>query len=295
MDIFQCVPNVSASDPELLEEMAGACGEFARVHDYSCDSDHNRSVITMTGTAEELLPALVQLARLCLEHIDLNSHKGVHPRIGALDVVPVVPLFGASMESAAELSYNIGEAVSSLGIPVYFYEESAHNRAYRYLENIRRGGFEWLRDHPGERPPDLGEGLHPTAGACVIGAREPLVAFNVNLDTRDTEIAKTIASEIRSRRKKKDKRFEGVKALGLFLRSSGTVQVSTNITRPHKTGVFPVYDYIRQRAEELGCSVRGSELIGVIAEDISTGIVKDALKLEDFDPARIIRKADDPD
>ncbi|MBO4548699.1 MAG: glutamate formimidoyltransferase [Abditibacteriota bacterium] len=293
MDIFQCVPNISVSSRTVLEDMVDAVSEYVSVMDHSCDTDHNRSVITMTGSSEELIPAVVQLARMALEHIDINEHRGAHPRIGALDVVPVVPLFDTSMDSAVELSYNIGEAISALGIPVYFYEESARSKGYRFLEEIRRGGYEWLREHTDERPPDLGDRLHPTAGACAVGARGPLIAFNVNLETGDKTVAEVIAREIRALRKKKDRRMEGVKALGLYLRSAGVVQVSTNITRPDKTGVFPVYDYIRQRAEELGSGVKNSELIGVVSEDISAAIVRDALRLEDFDAGRVITRREE--
>ena len=290
MSMFQCVPNFSTCSQSIIIEIKKAIECYADVRDFSFDIDHNRSVITFIGTGEEVKNAVFAAAKIAIKKIDLCSHKGVHPRIGAIDVIPIVPIFESSMSEAVDLSYKIGYLISDLGSPVYFYENSAKNKEYTFLENIRKGGFEELCKGLGFRMPDIGDKIHSSAGAVVIGARQPLVAYNVNLDTTNVEIAKKIAHEIRVLRKSGDTKMEGIKAIGLLLKSSNTVQVSMNITRPEKTGVYEVFEYINSRAKDLGTSVKNSELIGVIPDNIASDIIKKALKFNDFTPKRILFK-----
>ena len=290
MSIFQCIPNFSTCSKSVITEIKKAIECYADVRDFSFDTDHNRSVITFVGNAEEIKSAVLASAKIAIEKIDLRSHKGVHPRIGAVDVIPVVPVFGSPMSEAVDLSYEIGYLISGLGLPVYFYENSAKNKEYTFLENIRKGGFEYLMKDSSCRVPDIGNKIHPNAGAVAIGARQPLVAYNVNLNTTDVEIAKKIAGEIRVLRKSGDLKMEGIKAIGLLLKSSNIIQVSTNITRPAKTGVYEVFEYISSRAKDFGTSVKNSELIGVIPDSIASDIIKKALKFDDFTPKRILFK-----
>ena len=286
MEAFQCVPNFSTSSNKIINKMANKAKEYTQVKDKSCDKDHNRGVITLIGSGDNILNAIIECTKIAIENIDMNQHKGIHPRIGAIDVIPVVPLYGVNMKDAIELSRKIGIAICKLGIPVYYYEESALK--YKFLEDIRKGGLEYLKNNISKRMPDLGETLHPTAGATAVGAREPLIAYNVNLTTQDLNIAKIIASEIRTERKKGNKKFQGVKAMGIYLEKANIIQVSTNITRPYKTGVYPIFKYIKNRAKELGSDIKCSELIGVIPKEIACDIIKDSLIFSDFSADKII-------
>ena len=264
MPIIQCVPNFSEGRNETVVEAivsAARGASQAKIADYSFDPDHNRMVLSLLGGPEEIRQAVHAAAGKALELIDLRNHAGAHPRVGAVDVIPVVPIRGVTMEECVVLSYEIGHDLADLGIPVYFYEESATAAHRTSLADIRRGGFERLAETPliGDRAPDLGPPMvHPTAGVSVIGARGPLVAYNVNLNTRDMEFVQAIVRKIRSG----EAGLEGVKSMSVWLATRNKAQVSMNITRPDLTPIKQVFDFVK--AEAGGLEVE-SEIIGLVS------------------------------
>ncbi len=253
------------------------------------DRDHNRSVITFAGAGDAVVESAVRAARKACEIIDLNCHSGAHPRLGALDVLPFVPLTGTSLEDCVELAHEAGQRIwRELGIPVYFYEAAAL-RSYRMkLENVRRGQFEGLRTaalHDAAKQPDIGgPSLHPTAGAVIVGARRFLIAYNINLRTPNLDIAKAIAKRIRA----SSGGLPAVKALGLALPSRGTVQVSMNLTDFEQTPLHIVFLEVTRLAAEYGTEVEESELIGLMPRKALDAAAAGLLKLSDFDSERII-------
>jgi glutamate formiminotransferase len=228
---------------------------------YESDADHNRSVVTFAGAPGPVVAGALRGIAKAVELIDLSRHEGVHPRIGAADVVPLVPVQGVTLEECARLAHELGAEVWRLfRVPVYFYEAAALSAERRRLENVRRGGIAWLRDHLAERPPDIGgAALHATAGAAVIGARKFLVAFNVNLATRDLEMARSIARTVRE----SSGGLPTVKALGLPLESKGLTQVSMNLTDFERVGIGRAFEAVRAEAARLGVEIAGSELVGL--------------------------------
>ncbi len=255
----------------------------ALVLDRTSDPDHNRTVITFAGDRAAVLEAAVRAAGKAAELIDLNTQRGVHPRLGALDVLPFVPLAGTTMEDCVEVARQAGQRIwNELGIPVYFYQAAALRPDRVNLEDVRRGQFDGLRDAALmdiSKAPDLGgPALHPTAGAVIVGARKILVAFNINLNTSDLNIAKTIAKSIRGR----NGGFPGVKALGLPLLSRGLVQVSMNITDFEKAPVHVVFAEVERLASAHGVAVKESELIGLMPRKAVEMAFADRLKLSAF-------------
>jgi glutamate formiminotransferase len=248
----------------------------AIVLDRTSDTDHNRSVITFAGRPEPVLEAAVRVAARAAELIDLTRHQGVHPRLGSLDVLPFVPLHGATLADCAELAHRAGERIwNELRIPVYFYEAAAKRPECRKLEDARRGTL----------PPDLGgPALHPTAGAIIVGARKVLIAFNINLATSDIAVAKDIARSIRA----SSGGLPGVKALGLPLASRGLVQVSMNLTDFEQTSVHTVFDTVRLLAAARGVEVADSELIGLLPRQVVETAFAHFVKLPSFDSTRVI-------
>ena len=249
--VIECVPNFSEGrDPLILAEIAAAIRETpdVRLFDTSADPDHHRSVFTFAGPPAAVIRAMQGAARVAVERIDLRGHHGVHPRIGAVDVVPFVPVSGSTVKECAGLARSFGEWISNeIGVPVFFYEPG------RRLEEVRRMAREGA-------PPDLGEGRHPTAGACAVGARDFLIAWNIWLETADLDVARRIARSIRF----SSGGLPGVKALGLPLASQGIVQVSINSTDFRATPLDVIYRHVRKLAGASGIAVRGSELIGMI-------------------------------
>ena len=277
--MIQSAVNFSTSDINLVERIVEEIKEYATVCDYSADIDHNRSVITILGDRKEVFKALKVCGKFAGE-IDLRKHKGAHPRMGSLDVVPVVPLRDESMETCIKLAYKVGKMLwRDYQIPIFFYEEACIREENRCLEDVRSSEYKTL---------DYGTKPHEKMGATCVGARYPLIAYNVNLETDNVKIAKIIAKEIRDMRKKGDPRMYGVKAMGLYLEKQNIVQVTTNITRPQMVGPFEVYSYIEKRAKDLGTDVRESELIGEIPLETASDIVQKALKFKNFSPKRII-------
>jgi len=288
--IVECVPNFSegrdaAVVAAIVEAISSATG--AAVLGRTSDADHNRSVVTFAGTPEAVVESAFRGIERAAARIDLNRHTGIHPRIGAADVVPLVPISSVTMGDCVRLAEQLAERVwRELHVPVYLYEAAARRPDRANLANIRRGNFEGLREEirfNAERLPDFGEAaLHPTAGACVIGARKLLIAFNVNLATADLKIAHGIARKIRF----SSGGFEAVKALGLFLESRGHAQVSVNLTDFEVTPLGAVFEAIRSESERYGVRISGTELIGLIPRKaLETGA---GVEFENFGPQLIL-------
>ena len=265
--LIECVPNFSegrelAKIDRIVEAIAGVGGIL--VLDRESDPDHNRSVLTFAGPPEAVLEASVRAAGEAARLIDLNVHRGEHPRIGAMDVLPFVPLRGASMEECAALAVQAGERIwRRWRVPIYLYGEAARQPERRNLADIRRGGFEALREEArrgGNRRPDIGgPELHPTAGAVAAGARKILVAYNIQLASDDLAAAKAIARRIRE----SSGGLPCVKAMGVRLASRGQVQVSMNLTDYEVTPPHAAFAAVEEEARRLGIAVDGSEVIGL--------------------------------
>lgn len=258
--LIECVPNFSEGhDAATVHAIGDAITSSAGVLllRAEMDADHNRSVITFAGEPGAVAEGALRGIAKAVERIDLRKHKGVHPRIGAVDVVPFVPLEGATLADCVEIAHRTGQAVwEQLGVPVYFYEAAARSSDRAPLENCRRGGFESPKLTPDLGGPDL----HPTAGACVIGARNLLIAFNVNLQTAEAGIARSIARKIRA----SSGGLAFVKAMGVSLASQGLAQVSMNLTNFERTGLDQVYNAVRGEAEKMGVRIAGIEIVGLV-------------------------------
>jgi glutamate formiminotransferase len=292
--IVECVPNFSEGQrTDVIEAIANQIKsvEGVRLLDYEHDKDHNRSVMTFVGEPEGVKRAAFASCAKAAELIDLNRHKGEHPRIGAADVIPFIPISNVSMDECVTLARDLGKEIAEkLGIPVYLYEYAATKPERQNLANIRKGQYEGLRESiqkDPERGPDFGPSkLHPTAGATVVGARMPLVAYNVNLSTDDISIAKSIAKSIRY----SSGGLKYVKALGLEIKERGIVQVSMNLTNHQETPVFRVFDLIKKEAERSGVEILGSEVIGLIPMNALVDSAEFYLRLENFDKSQILEK-----
>jgi glutamate formiminotransferase len=260
LPLIECVANFSeGGDARILHDIERAIRAVSGVMllRSEMDPDHNRAVITFAGSPDQVAEGALQGIAVAVEKIDLRRHTGVHPRIGAADVVPFVPLDGATLKDCAAIAHRTGAEVwKRLGVPVYFYEAAATDPERAPLENVRRGGF--------ERPalaPDLGgPALHPSAGACAIGARKLLIAFNVNLNTTDLSIAKAIARKIRAA----SGGLPYVKAMGVPLASRNLVQVSMNLTDFEQTPLRQVYEAVSDEAAARGVSVAGTQIVGLV-------------------------------
>jgi glutamate formiminotransferase / 5-formyltetrahydrofolate cyclo-ligase len=267
MAIIECIPNVSEGRrPEVVEAIAAAIRAVpgVRLLDHSSDASHNRSVFTMAGDARPIKAAVLAMYERALPAIDLRTHKGEHPRLGAVDVVPFVPIEGVTMEACVALAQDVAQEVAArFGVPVYLYEEASSNPARRNLEDIRRGEFEGLaaRMKTDGWTPDFGPAApHESAGASVIGARMPLIAYNINLNTDRLDVAKKIAAAIRH----SSGGFRYVKAAGFKLDDRGIVQVSMNLTNYEKTPIFRVFETVKREAERYGVTILESEIVGLI-------------------------------
>jgi glutamate formiminotransferase len=266
----ECVPNFSEGrDARTVDKIAEAIAAEAGVGVLSrtMDADHNRSVITFAGPPGAVLAAALRGVSKAVECIDLTRHTGVHPRLGAADVVPFVPVSGISLDECTCLAHDAGAQIwRRLRVPVYFYEAAARVPGRERLENVRRGGFEALREaavgDPSRRPDLGGPELHPTAGACIVGARKFLLAVNVNLATDRTEAAKDIARVIRE----SSGGMRHVKALGLRLESRRQAQVSMNLTDFEQTPLYTVIAAVREEAGKRGVAVAGTEIIGLLPQ-----------------------------
>ena len=287
--LIECIANFSeARRPEVVEQIKTAITSVPDVTllDQHSDLDHNRTVLTFVGPPRGVEEAAYQAIARAAELIDLNLHSGEHPRIGAADVVPFVPITGVNMDDCVQLAQRVGRRVGEeLGIPVYLYEEAATRPERRNLENIRRGEYEALKQEMGvnpDRDPDYGPKQVPPAGATVIGARQPLIAFNVYLTTGDVSIAKKIAKVVRH----SSGGLRYVKALGMLV--EGQAQVSMNLTNFRRTPLARVVELIRREAARYGVSVKHTELVGLIPQEALVDAALWYLQLDQFEPQQIL-------
>ena len=291
MSLVECVPNFSEGRRpevvnEILDEIRAVPG--VKLIDHSLDASHNRAVVTFVGQPEPVLEAAYRAIVRAKQRIDLTRHQGEHPRIGATDVVPFVPLEGSSMEECVQLAHRLGARVGrELEIPVYYYESAARRPERRNLPDVRNIGFEKLAQAVAGDPartPDEGprSALHPTAGATVIGARRFLIAFNVNLESQDLALAKEIAKRIRE----KDGGLPGIKAMGFFLDDLKCAQVSMNVCDFQATGLERVYREIESLARARGVAIRESELVGLAPRAALPAGLAERIRLRGFDPRK---------
>lgn len=291
LQIVECVPNFSEGKrQEVIDSIAAKIRSIPEVTllDYSMDANHNRSVFTFVGSPVGCAEAAFQGAKEAVAKIDLNNHQGEHPRIGAVDVIPFIPIADCTMEECVKLAYSLGEKVwKELELPVYFYEAAAKHPARRNLAEIRKGNYEGLKTEVAkpERHPDLGNpSLHPTAGAVVIGARNFLVAFNVNLGTSDIGIAKKIAKIVRE----KDGGLKNVKAMGVALSDRNLAQVSMNLVNCDETPIYRVVETIRFEAARHGVTIIGTEIVGLIPLKYAVNALNYYMQLENFNGNQIL-------
>ena len=284
--LMECIPNIGEGRRmELVEEFAEIVRAVPGVTliDYSSDASHNRSVFTFLGDPEQVMEAAFRFAQHAVEKIDLRVHEGEHPRMGAVDVIPFVPIRDMDMAECVELSKKLGERLANeLDLPVFLYEESASAPHRKNLAAIRKGQFEGMAAKVLEDQwhPDFGGNrIHPSAGVVAVGARQPLIAFNINLDTSDVSIAKKIAKIIRE----KDGGFRAVKALGVMLEERNIAQVSINMCDYKQTPLYRVLEFVRFEAARYGVHVVGTEIIGLAPMMAFVDAADYYLQIEKFD------------
>jgi glutamate formiminotransferase len=289
--LIECVPNFSEGrDPAKLDAIVSAMSAVSGVYvlDREMDADHNRSVITLAGEPDAVAEAALRGIGKAMQLIDLTKHTGAHPRVGATDVVPFIPIEGVTIEDCVALAHRTGHEIwARYRIPVFFYEAAAKRSDRVNLENVRRGQFEGLRQemkHNHDRQPDVGEPkLHPTAGVTVVGARKFLIAYNVNLNTSDVTIAKKIAKAIRF----SSGGLRYVKSMGVELKARNLAQVSINLTDFEQTPMHRVYEMVKREAERYGAAPVGSEIVGLIPKKAIEMAADFFLQLENFSPAQV--------
>lgn len=291
MKIVESAPNFSEGRREEIVRQIIAQAEGVQdvwILDWSMDADHDRSVVTLVGSPEPLLEVLFRMTKKAMELIDMRMHKGEHPRMGATDVIPLVPVMNITMEECVELSKRLGERIGQeLNIPVFLYERSATAPHRENLADIRKGEFEGFFEKIKDPrwKPDFGpEEVHPTAGVTAVGAREYLIAFNVNFGTTRIEIAEKIARAVRHI----SGGYKYVKAIAVDLKEKGMVQVSMNMTNYKKSPLFRVFETIKREAERYGVPVVGTEIIGMVPMQAMLEVAQFYLQLDDFDMNRII-------
>jgi len=291
MAIIECVPNISEG---RRAEVVDACVDAirrtpgVRLLDHSSDASHNRSVLTLAGDAGPLKQAVLALYEQAVARIDLRTHRGEHPRVGAVDVVPFVPIEGVAMEACVALAREVASEVAArFGVPIFLYEDAASSPARRNLEDIRRGEFEGLKDKMAkpEWAPDFGPAQpHASAGASVMGARMPLIAYNINLATDRVEVAKKIAAAIRF----SSGGFRYVKAMGVRVEDRQLAQVSMNLTNFEKTPIFRVFETVKREAARYGVAVLESEIVGLVPSAALVDAAQFYLQLERFSPDQVL-------
>ena len=291
--ILLCVPNISEGiDKDLIEDVIAQVRQFKEITilDISSDADHNRSVFTYLGEPQAVLLATQKMAEKALERIDMRYQHGSHPRMGAVDVVPFIPVRGMEIAEGVEISHQFGRFIGSLGVPVYYYEEAANRPEREKLPDIRKGQYEALpaKMQDAAWVPDEGPAVfNAKSGALVTGVRFPLVAFNVNLKTTDVTIAEKIAKAVRHI----NGGFRYVRAMGLPLEDKGMVQVSMNLINYAKTPIPRVFEAIQAEARRYGVSVAGTELIGPVPMGALEEVMKYYLQAHDFKMEQIIENA----
>lgn len=290
--IVECVPNFSEGRRQRVIQAIFAKAKGKKgiaLLDIESDPDHNRCLGTLVGEPEAVLETVWEMIKVATRLIDMNVHHGEHPRIGATDVVPFIPVANVSMEACIRMAKKLGKKVAEqLSIPVYLYEAAATRPERVKLEDVRRGEYEGLKKEIAVNParkPDFGPAkIHPTAGAMVIGARKFLIAYNVNLDTKDVQIAKDIAKLVRE----SSGGFSAVKALGFEIAEKGYVQISMNLCDFEKTNMDKVFRKIREEAKKRSVSVIGSEIYGLVPAAALKGINLEKLQLIDFNSQQIL-------
>jgi glutamate formiminotransferase / 5-formyltetrahydrofolate cyclo-ligase len=293
MDLVECVPNVSEGRRQDVVDALAAAIESARgvrLLDRSSDATHNRSVFTLAGSADAVTHSVLSLFDVAIGAIDLRTHAGAHPRLGAVDVVPFIPISGVTMADCVDLARTTAAKVAArFDLPVFLYEEAASTSARRNLADIRRGEFEGLAAKMAspEWTPDFGPSHpHPSAGATVIGARAPLVAFNINLATDRVATAKSIAAAVRQ----SSGGLPFVKAIGLALDERGLVQVSMNLTNVEQTSIARVFDAVRQEAERRGTTIVESEIVGLVPAAALPPAPERSLQLVGFTEDQVLER-----
>lgn len=284
--IVQCIPNFSEGRrPEVVEALVKTAQSIPGVAlvDYSSDTSHNRSVFTLVGSVEGAEEAAFQLTKKAAELIDLRNHEGAHPRMGAVDVCPFVPIKDMTMEECVELAKRVAERIyNELGIPSFLYEEAATSDQRRNLATVRRGEFEGMNEKllQDEWAPDYGERkVHPSAGIMAIGARMPLIAYNINLDTDDLSIAQKIARIVRS----STGGFKYCRAIGLMIEDRQIAQVSMNMINFEGTPLYRVFEVVKMEAARYGVNVLESEIIGITPAKALADSAQYYLQLNGFD------------
>ena len=277
--LVESVPNFSEGrDLSLVSDIVAAV-KAAKVLDVHSDPDHNRSVVTFLGEPQAVKQAVYELTERAMQLLDVKGHLGVHPFIGVVDVVPFIPVKNISVSETVKLAHEFGQSVAAeLALPVFFYGEAAKDAKHRELPHVRR------QSYVAQNKPDLGTGLHLTAGAVAVGVRDFLIAFNVNLDTNDVDIARSIAENIRE----KSGGLPGIRALGLELESKGCTQVSINIVDHRTTSLKQVFDEVSKWAKEYDVRINASELVGMIPEEVVFDGMKDYLKLPGFSKKQVL-------
>jgi len=288
--VIECVPNFSEGRRQpVLDALAGAVSGVAgvRLLDVQADPDHNRSVLTFVGQAPAVLAAAMAAVTTATKLIDMEQHQGSHPRIGATDVVPFVPVAGTDLADCVELARRLGTMIADqLAIPVYLYGAAAASPERAVLADLRRGQYEGLKTEitSPERRPDFGPArMHPTAGATVVGARLPMVAYNVYLQGGDLRLAKAIARRIRER----NGGLPGVQAIGLTV-ESGEVQVSMNLLDTSRTSIWRAFNEVARLAAEAGAVAVRSEVVGLVTAAAVAGSLSEAIVCPDLTPAQIL-------
>jgi len=289
--LVECIPNVSEGrDPKVIDQLASAVRQVPEVWllDVDSDADHNRTVLTFVGAPQAVEQAALSLVARAVELIDLRKHRGEHPRMGAVDVIPFVPITDSSMEECVELSKRVGQKIwDRFRVPVYLYERSASRAEREDLAYIRKGEFEAFaaKIQEPEWEPDFGERrVHPTAGVVAVGARMPLIAFNVNLGTENLEIAHKIAKAVRH----SSGGLRYVKALGFKIEERGIVQISMNLTNYQKTPIFRAFTLIEREAKRYGVPIVGSEIVGLVPREALYQAAEFFLQLEDFQRDQVL-------
>jgi glutamate formiminotransferase len=291
MKILECVPNFSEGRDErkveqIVEEVRNTSG--VKLLDYFSDQDHNRTVVTFLGDPAAVKKAALKACFKALELIDMRTHKGGHPRIGAVDVVPFVPIRGLEMSEAAHIAREMGRELGEAGqIPVYFYGEAATDPKRKKLADIRKGEYESLKEKlaaPGWEPDAGSSSFNPKSGAAVVGARMPLIAFNVNLRPPRLDAARLIARKVRE----SSGGIPSVQAIGLELKEKGMVQVSMNLTDYRRASIPTVVEAIRKEITGKGLEIAECEIVGLVPMEALVDVVRESLKMPEFDMKQMI-------
>lgn len=290
--LMECVPNFSEGrDLELVEKIIDEARkiEGITILDYSSDKDHNRTVLTMIGTPEQVKEAAINCAKKAAELIDMTKHEGAHPRMGATDVIPFTPVSNVTIAECVEIAKEVGAEIGSWGIPIYLYEDAASTPERTNLAKVRKGQYEGFFEKikGDEWKPDFGpQEMNAKSGATVVGARVPLVAFNINLDTPDVEIADKIAKTVRHI----GGGLRFVKGIGLKLEDRNQTQVSMNLVNFEKTSVYQAFEMVKMEAKRYGVNVVGSEVIGTVPMKSLLDAAEYYLQIENFSIEQILEK-----